>query len=316
MSYLLDFAKSLVAAEEMGRHGTTDVLTISISSTDILGHKVGPDAPEQRAMIDAIDVDLNDFFGWLDKHVDGGMGSVWVSLTGDHGIGPTLLALTVARMPASQFSTKKVMAAVDAELNRRFSPGKHVEYMLESELPYLTLDPRVFAERKVTEADAESAVAEALPGAFASTAPPEPTGDVRLPTRALLRQAYTRVEMAEGRVPRTAYGELVLHSYSANGGWWVMMAPGMYEQTSATGTNHYTGYAYDRHVPLAFYGSAFVPGVYHERVAPVDIATTFASLLRVNQPSAAVGRVLTEALKPETAPGTATRRVRTGRERE
>ena len=58
---------------------------------------------------------------------------------------------------------------------------------------------------------------------------------------------------------------------------------------------------YDRHVPLAFYGTPFMPGEYHERVAPVDLAVTFASLAGVNQPSAAVGRVLVEALKASPA---------------
>jgi len=82
----------------------------------------------------------------------------------------------------------------------------------------------------------------------------------------------------------------------------VMISPGMYELTSAKGTNHFSPYSYDRHVPLAFFGSPFVPGTYHDRVAPVDIAATFASLLRVNQPSACVGHVLTQAIKPETSP--------------
>jgi hypothetical protein len=64
------------------------------------------------------------------------------------------------------------------------------------------------------------------------------------------------------------------------------------------GTNHFSPWSYDRHVPLAFYGAPFVPGEYHERVAPVDLAVTFASLAGVNRPSAAVGHVLTEAIKP------------------
>ena len=72
----------------------------------------------------------------------------------------------------------------------------------------------------------------------------------------------------------------------------------MYEQGSATGTNHFTPYSYDRHVPLAFFGAPFIPGTYHQMVAPVDIAATFSSLLRVNRPTAAVGNVLTFALKP------------------
>src|ERR1700735_4159597 len=51
VSYLLDFAEALVAGEQMGRHDVTDVLTISISSTDILGHEVGPDSMEMRSMM-------------------------------------------------------------------------------------------------------------------------------------------------------------------------------------------------------------------------------------------------------------------------
>ena len=77
-----------------------------------------------------------------------------------------------------------------------------------------------------------------------------------------------------------------------------MLTPSMYAQGSASGTNHYTPYTYDRHVPLAFFGAPFLPGTYHELVEPVDIAVTFASLLRINRPTAAVGRVLTFALKP------------------
>ena len=298
VSYLLDFAKALVQGEQLGRHQTTDVLTISISSTDILGHQVGPDAPEQRAMIDSIDVDLNDFVGWLAKHVDGGLDSVWMSLTGDHGIGPTLPAAAEARMAAPSFSLAKVMAAVNAGLNERFSPGEHVAFLLQSELPYLTLDPRQFEKRKISETEAEQTVLDLLPAAFDATQPTSPDQKGRLPARTTLRHAYTRLQMASGEVPATDEGRRILHSYSANGGWYVLMTPTFLAQGSRSGTNHFTPYSYDRHVPLAFFGTPFVPGMYHGLVAPVDIAATFASLLQVNRPSSATGRVLTEALAP------------------
>src|SRR5580698_5074362 len=130
VSYLLDFAKSLVAGEQLGRHNVTDVLTISISSTDILGHIVGPDAPEQRAMIDAVDVDLDSFFTWLDKNVDGGMANVWVSLTGDNGIAPVPAVAAKLGVPAATFDLKKLSVALDERLNRRFSPGKQTKYIM------------------------------------------------------------------------------------------------------------------------------------------------------------------------------------------
>ncbi len=63
-----------------------------------------------------------------------------------------------------------------------------------------------------------------------------------------------------------------------------------------SGTNHFSPWSYDRHVPLAFYGAPFTPGIYHGRVQPVDLAATLASLLGVTQPSASVGNVLTQAI--------------------
>ena len=263
--------------------------------------QVGPDSPEQRAMIDAIDVDLNGFFSWLNTHVDGGMANVWVSLTGDHGIGPVASEADKLGIPAAAFSVGKLTAAVNQRLNARFSPGQQTSYILESELPYLTLDPRPFQQEHVTEAAAEDAVAEMLPEALESTLPPPPSGvsQTRLPPRPTIRHTYTRLQMAAGQLPATEESRLILHSYSPNGGWYVLLTPGMYDQPSKKGTAHYTPYSYDRHVPLAFYGSAFVPGTYRNRVAPVDIAATFASLLGVNQPSACVGHVLTEAIQPE-----------------
>ena len=308
VTYLLDFAKSLVEGEQMGKHEVTDVLTISISSTDILGHKVGPDAPEQRAMVDAVDVDLDNFFTWLDKHVDGGMANVWVALTGDHGVAPVASIATGHGMPAATFDAGKMVSALDAKLSQRFSPDKPAKFILGGELPYIQLDPRPFTAAKISEAEAEQAVADMLPDALESTLPPVPTGvsQTRLPPRPSIRRVYTRLQMAAGQVPATDEGRLILHSYSANPGWYVMLTPGPFQMTYTSGTNHFTPYSYDRHVPLAFFGSVFIPGTYHDRVAPVDIAATFASLLRINQPSASIGHVLTVAIRNE--PGTVTAR--------
>jgi arylsulfatase A-like enzyme len=62
------------------------------------------------------------------------------------------------------------------------------------------------------------------------------------------------------------------------------------------GTDHGLAYSYDQHVPLAFYGSAFKPGVYRDQVEPIDLAPTLAVLLGINKPSNSTGHVLTQAL--------------------
>jgi predicted AlkP superfamily pyrophosphatase or phosphodiesterase len=302
VSYELDFAKALVENEGLGKDDVTDVLTVSISSTDILGHQVGPDDPRQREMIDRTDMYLNDFFDFLDKHVDGGLANVWVSLTGDHGVAPSPSVAIGEGMPAASFTVSAVHKELDRELSARFSPTVPEKFILGGELPYIQLDRRTFAKFGVSEADAEKMVAEMLPGALDATQPAALKADPnsRSLKPATIRRVYTKVQMAAGQVPNTEEGRLILHSYSTNMGWYVMVSPGMYQMSGyeQTGTTHYSPYSYDRHVPLAFFGSPFVTGKYLTRKAPVDIAATFAALLGINQPTASVGRVVTEALKP------------------
>jgi hypothetical protein len=87
------------------------------------------------------------------------------------------------------------------------------------------------------------------------------------------------------------------HSYSPNGGWYVMVIPEAFQmQTLSAGTTHFSPWSYDRHVPLGFFGAPFTPGIYHGRVQPVDLAATLASVLGLTQPSASVGKVLTQAI--------------------
>jgi arylsulfatase A-like enzyme len=311
VSYELDFAKALITGENLGKHDTTDMLTLSISSTDILGHRVGPDSPEQRAMVDAVDVDLNDFFTWLDKNVPGGLGNVWIALTADHGVAPVPAVAAKLGLNAAGIDMKKLSGDVNYTLNLKFSPGEKIAYLLSDQtLPYMELNPPAFTRAGINEQEAEEAVQNALPVAFenlAKAAAPSPAATTpatgKLPPTPRLFRSYTRLQMASGLLPETPFGQIIAHSYTPNGGWYVMIVADAFQMqgTGKSGTNHFTPYSYDRHVPLAFYGAPFLSGTYRGRVQPVDIAATFASLLGVNQPSASVGQILTQALKPTSA---------------
>ncbi len=316
VSYELDFAKALITSEQLGKRSTPDLLTISISSTDILGHRVGPDSPEQRAMVDAVDADLNDFFDWLDKNIDGGLGNVWIALTADHGIAPVPSVAAKLGLNAAGIDMKKLSDDVNYALNEKFSPGEQVQYLLPDQtLPYMELNPPAFDRAGINEQEAEEAVQRALPAAFddlakppgqttAQTTPPSPA-TAKLPPAPRLVRSFTRLQMATSAdLPNTDFGRIIAHSYTPNGGWYVMIVAQAFQMAGSsnqTGTNHFTPYSYDRHVPLAFWGAPFAPGTYRGRVGPVDIAATFASLLGVNQPSASVGQILTQALKPASA---------------
>ena len=301
-SYELDFAKALIEGEKLGQNGVTDLVVVSLSANDIQGHQFGPDSEFEEQMILGLDHDLDNFNTWLDKTV--GLQNVWMALTADHGIAPIPSDAAKLGINSALVDMQLVYQKVNARLNERFSKGQDIQYLMPGpELPYVVLDRRVFEKAGIDEKAAEGAVASLLVDAVASQVPqvdePLPVQH-RLPPSPQVVGTYTRLELAHGQVPPSEWGRLLSHSYFDHGNWYVLLVLGAYQMGGGpgyTGTTHFTPWSYDRHVPLAFYGEPFVPGEYHERVGPVDLAATFASLAGVNQPSAAVGRVLTEALK-------------------
>jgi hypothetical protein len=313
VQYMFDFVKQLVTNEKLGQNGVTDMLTISISNTDILGHKVGPDSPRQREMIDGVDVTLNDFFTFLDKQV--GLQNVIVALSGDHGVAPTMRAANDAQMTSSAIKSAALQKALEAELQKKWPLQKGEKYLLSAEYPYIQLNQQAFEAAHLSELEAETAAADTLTDLLAkrgdefavtSGKPATPAGRQTNPLA--LGSVYPVAKMRSGEIPNTELGRRILHSYSPYLGWAVWVNFSAFEfQGTEEGATHYSSYSYDRHVPLDFYGAMFIPGTYHDRVAPVDIAATFASILRVNQPSSVEGRVLTQVMKPDTGDRTATR---------
>jgi hypothetical protein len=311
-SYELDFAKALITGEKLGQDGVTDLLVVSLSANDIQGHQFGPDSDSEQQMILSLDRDLDSFNTWLDQAV--GLQNVWMALTADHGIAPIAGEAAKLGIHAVAVDMQKVYDALNEELNKRHSHGQKLEYLLPGpDLPYIVLDKRIFKKVGVDEKAAEDEVADLLPVDVASQDPdPLPVLNLlpptvvqpsqqRLPPAPHVQYVYTRLQLASGPLPPSEWGRLLAHSYSEHGNWFVMMVLDAYQMAGTgqfAGTNHFSPWDYDRHVPLAFYGAPFVPGEYHELVAPVDLAVTFASLAGVNRPSAAVGRVLTEAIKP------------------
>jgi predicted AlkP superfamily pyrophosphatase or phosphodiesterase len=312
-SYELDFARALIEGEGMGQHDVTDVLTVSLSANDIGGHQLGPDSNAEREMVVGLDRDLDGFFSYLDKKI--GLANVMIALTADHGVAPIPATAAKLGVAAARLDLEAFTADLDAALNARFSPGKGVEYFMPTqELPYLALNAKAFGS--VSEKDAEEAVIAAIPGAIRKLgAPPLPPNNLatleatrkyqesRVDADPSVYFTRSRVDLADGKVPDTEFGRRIAHSYTDHGGWYVMVVPTAYqmEYLHGTQTTHFSPWSYDRHVPLGLFGEEFVPGLYRELVAPVDIAATFASVLGVNAPSASVGRILTEALRPSPA---------------
>ncbi len=279
--YELDFARELITQEKLGEGPATDLLAISLSASDILGHKVGPNSPQVKEMVLALDRQLADFFSYLGRRV--GLANVWIVLSADHGISPVPAYAHSFRLPAETLNSEKLKSELNAAIATRLKrPG---DYLEGRDGAFVFISESAFAAAGMTnEADAEHLVGEAL---------------VQLG----LRSYITRAQLAAGNVPHDDAGRQLLHSYSSYGGWYVILVapPFTFPWDSRTGTTHGSWYRYDQHVPLAFFGLPFQAGVYRGRCEPVDMAATLASLLGVNPPNRAAGRVLTEALRRENA---------------
>jgi hypothetical protein len=273
--YEFEFAKELMVYENVGSGPATDLLSISLSPNDILGHQVGPDSPEMQQMALDLDHELADFINFLGHQI--GMANVWIALSADHGVSSLPDAVKKLHIPAANLDAGKIEAQINAALTAKFSPGHPASY-IKLDYPMAWLNQEAFPAR-VHEHDAEAAVGEAM-------------------KQSGLRDYYTKSQLAEGEAPDTPLGRKYLNSYSPEGSWYVMGVPDIYTVGSSKGTDHASPYNYDTHVPLAFYGLPFQAGTYRTSVEPVDLAPTLASLLGINAPTHSVGRVLTEALAP------------------
>jgi predicted AlkP superfamily pyrophosphatase or phosphodiesterase len=281
--YELEFARQLVSNENVGGGPATDLLAVSLSANDILGHAVGPDTPEMRQMALDLDHELAAFFSFIGQRI--GLANVWIALSADHGVSFLPDAAQKLHVPAANLGKANLDQQINAALTAKFSPGHPATY-LRFDYPVAWLDNNAFTAVHISEQDAEKAAGEAI-------------------KQAGLRGYYTKSQLAEGEVPDTELGHKYLNSYSPLGSWFVMGVPNFYNVGSSSGTDHASPYNYDTHVPLAFYGVPFQPGTYRERAEPVDLAPTLASLLGINPPTHSIGRVLTNALTPaqSTGPG-------------
>ena len=273
--YEFEFARELITYEKLGNGPATDLLILSLSANDILGHKVGPDSPEMQAMALATDRQLAGFFEFLGHQI--GLANIWIALSADHGIAPLPKIAAGLRLPAANITSDKIRAQVNSGLSARLAHP--AEYVKEFDYPVAWLNPEAFAAVKVSEQDAERDAGEAL-------------------KQAGLRAYYTRFQLERGEAPNTELGLKYLHSYSPLAGWYVLGVPPPFTIGFVSGTDHATPYNYDTHVPLAFYGLPFQTGTYRTRAEPVDLVPTLASLLGISAPTHSIGRVLTEMLVP------------------
>jgi hypothetical protein len=265
------FAERAIQAEQLGQRDATDVLAISFSANDYVGHAQGPDSPEVREMSIQTDVVFGKLFHFLDSTV--GMGNVLVVMTGDHGVAPLPEVEVQRKMPGGRMPPGTVQKTVQAALTEKYGEGKWLLTASENPL-YFNLD--LIRQKNLDRAQVERAAADAaraIPHVF------------RVYTRELLASGVAMEDQVGRRVMNGFYGPRSADVY-------VLLEP--YWLSQAGGTTHSTTFSYDAHVPVIFMGPGIRPGRFYQQIAVNDIAPTLATYLDVETPSGSVGRCLAE----------------------
>jgi len=273
--YLADFAKAAVDAESLGGDDFPDLLSVSFSSPDLVGHYYGPDSQEILDSYVRLDRVIADLLSFLDKKV--GMANMVIALTGDHGVAPVPEYMRSRGFDAARLLSRAAVDAANKALSARFGEGKWVLSFINDQL---YLDRKLIEEKKVEPAEAERIAGEAA-----------------IVTQGVVNY-YTRNQIVSGRMPRDPIARRVQNGFNRerSGDVWLVTKPLSFFDEGGLPTTHGSAYNYDTHVPVIMVGAGLRAGRYNADCTPSDIAPTIAALLGVEPPSNRTGRVLVEAL--------------------
>jgi predicted AlkP superfamily pyrophosphatase or phosphodiesterase len=264
------FAEKLVGAENLGGHDDTDILTVSFSSNDYVGHAVGPDAPEVHDISVRTDILIGKLMDYINSRV--GAENVIYIFTADHGVAPKPEVNQARHMPGGRLVSKALIDKATEALTARYGEGK----WFKSGMEYLNLE--LIDSRHLNRAEVESVAAEAM-----ETVPH-------------IARVYTRAELESGSVTGDRIGRAFTLAYFPQRSGELFVLPEPYWMFAATGSTHGTPYWYDAHVPVIFMGPGIKAGRYTEAIAVNDIAPTLSDILGVDAPSGSIGRILSEIL--------------------
>lgn len=278
-SLLTEFALETLKNERLGQGKFTDFLCMSYTVSDVIGHTLGPQSVELEDTYLRLDKEIAQLLNSLDASP--GKGNYVLFLTADHGAVPVVSYLKDNKLPGGVASIPRYKYELTNYLNSKYGAFEWIQ-RFESEHVYL--NHRLIAERKLNPQDLEQDIASFLVNmdgiSWALTAHQLQSEAYPDGMKSLLQKGYDPKRSGD-----------VLLSFD----------PGFVPQTNASmtvdkmqGTTHGSGYTYDRHVPLLWYGKGIPSGESVRSVSPTDIAVTLALMLDIQFPSGSDAQPLLE----------------------
>src|ERR1051325_5508864 len=291
---LVSFAQQAIVNEQLGQDDDTDVLTVSFSANDYVGHRYGPYSQEVMDVTLRTDRQIATLLDFVDARV--GLSNTLIALTADHGVSPIPEHAAALGLGGARLKTADLFAVIRKAISAKYnpqgkSPDPSADYLLKynegGTMQDYFMNGNLYFNYDALRRDGVSveefsqvvvAAALTMPG---------------------VARAFSRTQLLRGATSITDPIERrVLHGFYPSRSGDVVVVPEPYKYLGDTITaTHGSVYSYDTHVPTIIMGVGVTPGRYFEAATPADIAPTLSALLRITPPSNATGRVLVEALK-------------------
>ena len=266
-----DMAEAALKNERLGLGTETDMLAVSVSSTDIIGHMYSTRGPEIHDAYIQLDRDLAHFFNTLDAQV--GRGNYLVFLTADHGGSHNPNFMRSHKLAAGGFAGWDLTKEINKELQQWF--GTKVNFILGENALRIYFDRKSIAEAGLELAKVKAKAKQLLEKKENITYVVDydnmATQPIAQPIRERIINGYSRERG----------GDLLIIT---NPGWVNCPSSPDYK-----GTNHGLWNPDDSHIPLIFMGWGITPGATSHPTSMTDIAPSVCSMLHIQMPNACVG---------------------------
>lgn len=267
-SLTFDMAKAAIDGEQLGADDETDLLAISCSSTDYIGHQVGTHAVETEDTYLRLDKAIADFLSYLDTKV--GKGNYLVLLCADHGAMNNARFLQDRRIPAGNWD--------DGVAAKKLNEVLAKEYPNTGDLVKTVMNYQVFFNREV------------IKNQYLDFAKIKQTVvDFLKEDSCVLYACDMEKTMTESIPEEVKYRIVNGYNRERSGDIQIVLKPNFYTH-GMKGTDHGAWNLYDTHIPLVFMGWGIKHGATTKRTFMTDIAPTIEAMIHVQAPNGCVGQ--------------------------
>jgi len=275
-SFTIDMAKAAIEGEKLGEDAITDILAVSFSATDYIGHGYGPNSIEQEDDFYRLDKDLGEFLNYLDNKI--GKGQYTVFLSADHGVAHVPAFMKENKLTGGNFNEGAVLEQLNQTLKDKFGQGNLA--LAFSNYQVVLNKNLIDSEKKLNR---EEIVAASI-DFFSKQLAVARVFDLHRLDETVL-PAKIKEMMVNGYYPPRA-GDIQ-----------IILKPNYIENFLTYGTTHGMWNPYDAHIPLLWYGWGIKAGKTNRETYMTDIAPTLAALLHIQMPGGSIGKVISEVMK-------------------